>query len=797
MAPSTQLAFNDPNAWTKDALREYLAKPGDGSGPFFRHFFRWSPAEMRDAIAYALAQLDHQGLSINHESRLPPKGTARYSSRVAAESQMVNGKPNLFMPPHLIEPTQQPPWFSPEMLPGQERSQTTYPFETVTQVFIGHAWSTERRSIQKVAKLEESDPKTPKRSRSTSVASSKSRTSSTSAVASVLKRLRVEGTPAANEDETDIFSTPARPPSPPRPPKPELPDITIHICRATIDEDDILTLQLRILSWHGLTDDDGSVDMKRARKVVPIRDNDNFFVFRGSDPWPIDDEFELEGVILELHNNMDTRVNPSGVGVFIADNENIMWRIPEANRNPATQEKKRVTIDLRTSMDEALAQTLQREEEEAAHDTEAVDATDEQLRKEQAEREQAVADEAQKQEERKQAALREAQRKQDSVQAMIDPQLAQFPYMVRYDPEAARLLKAVASTEPTVDLSDLCSGWKMVGWLSSRTIDTATTNQLEEAPDASDPDDPENAPAKQPTIAAEFLQGQIKATHLTPSEWSSACKFFGFDVAETDSRSSVYFDGWNSTLALKAYQFFTVAYVIKQLGKGKDLMIIGLAMGLGKTAIGLATMKILGKLQKKYWTRPVTFGPPVVSQDTAVESIEMTNESSSESANDSSYFNMQKLSGSSFVIRQGVALVVLPLNMLDEWVSERDKFIISKFPKVVIAHETKPFTKEVKATKYRNCHHVLDKVPEEDWPPTEQLLESWSLQQLDRFKQDGGIPLKDFLSPTESGDPEPWHSDWCVFCTEKSVDSWIQSEGSIKTNKQKIDTVWSDRFATW
>ncbi|KAF2715827.1 hypothetical protein K431DRAFT_299146 [Polychaeton citri CBS 116435] len=187
----------------------------------------------------------------------------------------------------------------------------------------------------------------------------------------------------------------------------------------------------------------------------------------------------------------------------------------------------------------------------------------------------------------------------------------------------------------------------MVGWLLS-------------SPNALDPNDPENTPTKQLTIAAEFLQGQIKATYLTLLEWSSA--------------------------SLKAYQFFIVAYVIKQLSKGKDLMIIGLAIGLSKTAISLATMKIL-----------------VVLQDTTVKSIEITNESLSELANDSSYFNIQKLSSSSFVIRQGVALVVLLLNMLND-----------KFLKVVITYETKLFTKEVKATKYRNCHYVLDKVLEED-----------------------------------------------------------------------------------
>ena len=364
--------------------------------------------------------------------------------------------------------------------------------------------------------------------------------------------------------------------------------------------------------------------------------------------------------------------------------------------------------------------------------------------------------------------------------------VAQFPFMLRHDPQAERLTKAAASTTPSIDLAAHYHRYHLVDWLSSCTA----------APPILEPPSHYAEEADEPPLAvntSDFLSGEVQATHLTPAEWAAACAFFRFDPAEIDPRSCVYYDGWNKDRALKAHQFFATAWVIKQLAMGKDLAIVALATGLGKTAIGLAVLDIMRQLQGRYRTAKIPFGPP--KAQAAFVNPKETDEDSAQadSGDQSEVFNLTHLAGGQVVMHQGVSLVICPLSMLAQWIEERRNFITSAQPKIVVAHETKAFTKGEREGKYVGCYHVTDKVREEDWPPISDLLAAGFQQQdLDAYRDSGGMPMQTFLEPSTKRTAESWHGDWVVFTTPVSVGHWIETTDRPKTatQKQQIDAVW-------
>ena len=255
---------------------------------------------------------------------------------------MHNSKLDLFLPTHLVDPQKHPSWYFDGLLASTRSRDRHYDFPTVHQVFIAHAWSAQKRELGKATKQDEqsqaAQSASSKRERSHSVNSSKSRASSTEGTAAALKKYRIENTPSIASGDDDVVMYEAPPPAPlppaPLPPKPDLHDIVLYVARAVI-QDDVLTLRVKKLAHHSVCRGD-SESLRMDRFLTAIRldeKTEHIFYFKKSEPWMVKDQYDLEAAIVELWNNMDLRVNRTGVDLFVASSEDVMRRIPATHRS--------------------------------------------------------------------------------------------------------------------------------------------------------------------------------------------------------------------------------------------------------------------------------------------------------------------------------------------------------------------------------------------------------------------------------------------------------------------------------
>lgn len=96
--------------------------------------------------------------------------------------------------------------------------------------------------------------------------------------------------------------------------------------------------------------------------------------------------------------------------------------------------------------------------------------------------------------------------------------------------------------------------------------------------------------------AAEYLTLDEVATRWTNHEhghpvlWQRACEFWGGDPADLNAASDSWCAGWNEKTPLLSYQMFSASWMLHKLLSGQPSVILAHDMGLGKTAVVIATI---------------------------------------------------------------------------------------------------------------------------------------------------------------------------------------------------------------
>ena len=377
---------------------------------------------------------------------------------------------------------------------------------------------------------------------------------------------------------------------------------------------------------------------------------------------------------------------------------------------------------------------------------------------------------------------------ENESRSIEQPSALLYPNYIEYSSTSGALAKEDASTVPSIDIQQYCREVSFAGWLSSKAGTVGVEGATAAAPDLDDPLAEDSPPPPLPAKGA-LLSEALDATHISQDNWRQACDLFRFPHTDVDSRSSVGLRHWSKRAALKPYQFFAATFVLKRICSGEDIILVALDMGLGKTAVSLAVLLVLsGACQRYNAAKHIPFGPLAQTAPPPVDNA--TN------------FNLTRLVGHTPVVHQGVALIVVcgSVELINNWVQERRKFIPGDGLKFVVAHLAK-WTKTERAAKGPDVYHYKDVVKPKDWPPDEDLRGAgWSAAQIEGFREQGGIPMKDFLSPTEDGLAERWHHRWVVITTQDSLASCVVARDHSTNAYVKAPPKEKDDFticATW
>jgi len=325
---------------------------------------------------------------------------------------------------------------------------------------------------------------------------------------------------------------------------------------------------------------------------------------------------------------------------------------------------------------------------------------------------------------------------------------ALFPMMRAFDPNAGQLVLKAPNRMPSIDVSGFYDSIERVEWLSTSLRDEEGFETVET-----------------------WLARQTGVSHLNATTWKEACDFFQFDPANLDPRSTVYFKGWNSAKALKAYQFFTVTHVLKKLASGNDVMIMALAMGLGKTAMGLAVLYLLSRFQGIY--KAPTDGTFIVPER-------------------GPQLDLERLVGRQPKLRMGLTLILVPQKTMSQWAKERQAFIRTKFPIIVLAYQRQ--SAPGMEDGYPGCMGIWDKVPVQLWAPEVTTGNYWTAAQLAAYREADGIPMLDYLRSNVDGSPREWHHKWWVLSTVDSAETYIETTRGrqwLLVGGQQLKGCWS------
>ena len=289
----------------------------------------------------------------------------------------------------------------------------------------------------------------------------------------------------------------------------------------------------------------------------------------------------------------------------------------------------------------------------------------------------------------------------------------------------------------------------------------------------------------------DFLQSQIKATHINPENWKRYAIFNRFDPKVIDPQARLKLHGWNPDKQPMAYQFFAGTYVIKSFCEGRIFEIVAAAMGLGKTPIGCYIAYAIMILRRRY---------TIPSENPLVPSLEPSTirsdyPSISEPLSDSNFGDLKELVGKNPTLQQGSTLIITPAGLVKHWAQEIKAFIKDPNVKVVVAHGGSSWSKKERE-EYTGCYHLLDRIRPGQYPcpPIAVLIEecgsTWTNERIQR----GYITVKELLE--SDGHPYSFLNEWIVIASKDSVATFIKS-----TKKSySINTCWAlvviDEFHT-
>ena len=118
-----------------------------------------------------------------------------------------------------------------------------------------------------------------------------------------VKRFRMVGVKSTTEDEVSKSGALVALS------RPDWEDLELNLTRAAV-RGRSLTLDVITLSLHTLSSSDPVEQFSRLRSAAGLRNGENFYFSKGSEPWSADGGYELDGAMRYLYNRIDGRVSP-------------------------------------------------------------------------------------------------------------------------------------------------------------------------------------------------------------------------------------------------------------------------------------------------------------------------------------------------------------------------------------------------------------------------------------------------------------------------------------------------------
>ncbi|KAJ9624431.1 hypothetical protein H2203_005166 [Taxawa tesnikishii (nom. ined.)] len=655
--------------------------------------------------------------------------------RFKAESLMINDPADTFK----YHGGTQPQWFTERVLRGPNRT-AEVPVDvkgSVLQAWIAKAWGA-RKKGNKGSTPARSTLRSQTRSRSPTATSSsshrnrsplRSRLSSSSLGADDFANLNFGPLRPGNEDAMDVDDPP----------------FVVH----TLHEMPLIIVVIEQTGPHLRIDrnacygqtgafltPDGAAQWDTFTEFLGTSGHEDWPVF-WFNPWArhthsrVDNRFKLSTAVMQLWKFW--RGRSSAIQLFLAPNEDTVQLVPYEEKVKTRLANNVHDVVIQTpeeqlTEDDLVQQRLANEDAQRLADEEAQRLADEEARRLADEEAQRLADE-------------EAQRLADEeAQRLADEEAQRFA-----DEEAQR-----GDKERDVEET----GWP---WMIPATSDDDI--EVAESPTAPSIDLSRYNYSKNEALSSAKLRPEIregsteealaKVTDLKQIDvdtWNAVCRFFGHDPTNTHPRSGVFFPGWKRSAKLLSYQFYTVGWLLKRLLQGSECVFIGHSMGMGKTAIVLALLKLLAKVAKD--------GAAGVAHP----------------LDSSFHLNPNALTQVDGPLRRtqsGPMLVITPTYLSSNWVNEWRKFstVISEKStgvKMILMLPVGLLTNRAMESEFKDCYRLDDVVRPEDLPPREQLVATYGSEE----DVPTTITAKILLEPNASHKPEPWQSEWCVLTTQ-------------------------------
>lgn len=259
--------------------------------------------------------------------------------------------------------------------------------------------------------------------------------------------------------------------------------------------------------------------------------------------------------------------------------------------------------------------------------------------------------------------------------------------------------------------------------------------------------------------AGEIMQTAVQRRRMFHFEaWPEACEFFGFDRTSDNPNSGVWFPGWSQTNFLKAYQALSVTWVLKTLLQGRDWVCVAHNMGLGKTGMCLAVMRLLSgyarlRARSPDWT-------PAASQILR------------------NPCTLTGLPWADLTIKPGCVVVLAPGALLPTWAKEMRKFYAvdrtRPMPKLIIAWGAVASRDFGPGGSFEGCYRREEEVSQAD-RPDEALLRQHRgrlpIHSSGKRKGQLKITARWLLERSPEGNAYPWHNEWVVLSTPHSITS--------------------------
>lgn len=268
--------------------------------------------------------------------------------------------------------------------------------------------------------------------------------------------------------------------------------------------------------------------------------------------------------------------------------------------------------------------------------------------------------------------------------------------------------------------------------------------------------------------------------------WMRYCMFFKVPMLDTDPNSGALIPGWNDTVPLRATQAYIVAMALMRIGCGVPLVILNLAMGSGKTPVGLAIAATHIICQGRYTSNQpfegMKLGPMPIPDVHPYPEMQL---------------DMRMLCAEPRpFIRHGPKLWMTKSTLFVQLLSEINKFF-KKCPFKIVIAWGQGFTKTQRRGDYAGVYHFSDKLKPKD-RPSRETLEKYLGDEAKADDYYDNLTVKQLLTWSDEQDPPPPYQDrWLVITTPESYKTFFRyydhatrKPATSRTLAKSADPIW-------